>query len=174
MNNKVFNDNDYNSNNGMMPYIWGPALWHFLHTISFNYPIHPTLKDKKYYYKFIKYLQYILPCKECRDNLKSNFKTLPLKPEVFKNRYNFSKYIFKLHELINLQLNKKNDITYDKVKNIYENFRSRCIKCNETNTNTCDKPIYKGIKSKCILNIIPKNNKISTFNIDKKCFLEKI
>ena len=107
MSNNIFNDNDYNSENGMMPFIWGPALWHFLHTISFNYPINPTLKDKKYYYRFIKYLKYILPCKDCRDNLKNNFKTMPLTPNVFKNRLTLSKYIYKLHNLINIQLNKK-------------------------------------------------------------------
>jgi hypothetical protein len=30
-----------NQNNGFMTSIWGPAIWHFLHIISFNYPIEP-------------------------------------------------------------------------------------------------------------------------------------
>lgn len=38
---------DYNSTKEMVSSIWGPPLWHFLHTISVNYPINPTLKDKK-------------------------------------------------------------------------------------------------------------------------------
>ena len=38
----VFNKNHYNSGDGMLTYIWGPPMWHTLHTISFNYPVKPT------------------------------------------------------------------------------------------------------------------------------------
>ena len=38
----------YNNKNCMMTYIWGPPLWHFLHTMSFNYPVNPTKHDKKH------------------------------------------------------------------------------------------------------------------------------
>ena len=108
MNSKdTFTNKEYNSNDGMITYIWGPAIWHFLHTISFNYPIDPTLKNKKDYYEFIKNLKNILPCKYCRDNLKNNFKILPLLMKVFKNRDSFSKYIYDLHELINKMLTVK-------------------------------------------------------------------
>ena len=74
MNNKVkiFTENDYNSPDGMMTSIWGPALWHFLHTISFNYPCKPTTKDKEHYYNFVLSLKNILPCKYCRENLPNN------------------------------------------------------------------------------------------------------
>ena len=27
--------------------VWGPSLWHTLHTISFNYPKRPTSSEKK-------------------------------------------------------------------------------------------------------------------------------
>ena len=30
----VFTHEDYNSGNGMMTYIWGPSLWHSLHTMA--------------------------------------------------------------------------------------------------------------------------------------------
>ena len=46
----LFTENDYNSNDGMMTSIWGPPLWHSLHTISFNYPVQPTETQKKDYY----------------------------------------------------------------------------------------------------------------------------
>ena len=36
----------------MVTSIWGPNMWHYLHTISFNYPIKPTIDDKKNYIKF--------------------------------------------------------------------------------------------------------------------------
>ena len=46
---RLFKKIDYNSGDGMQTFVWGPAAWHFLHTISFNYPVHPSLADKKYY-----------------------------------------------------------------------------------------------------------------------------
>ena len=38
----IFSDDDYNSGDGMLTSIWGPGMWHYLHTISFNYPNNPT------------------------------------------------------------------------------------------------------------------------------------
>ena len=37
----------------MLTGVWGCSLWHFLHTISFNYPINPTETDKINYKNFI-------------------------------------------------------------------------------------------------------------------------
>ena len=31
----------------MLTTVWGPSLWHSLHTMSFNYPVKPTVKIKK-------------------------------------------------------------------------------------------------------------------------------
>ena len=45
-----------------------------------------------------------------------------------KNRYTFSKYIYKLHEKVNTLLNKKSGLTYCDVRERYEHFRSRCSK----------------------------------------------
>ena len=61
-NRKVYSNKDFKSNDGMLTTVWGPPAWHFLHTISFNYPIHPTKKQKKEYRNFIFSLQNILPC----------------------------------------------------------------------------------------------------------------
>ena len=63
----------------MLTTIWGPSIWHYLHTMSFNYPVKPTAQDKKYYRNFILNLQHTLPCKHCRINLKNNLKAHPLK-----------------------------------------------------------------------------------------------
>ena len=50
----TFNNNDYNSKDGMLTSVWGPSLWHSLHTISFNYPTNPTPEQKKRYLSFLK------------------------------------------------------------------------------------------------------------------------
>jgi hypothetical protein len=188
----IFNENDYSSGDGMMTSVWGPAMWHVLHTISFNYPINPTAEQKKHYFKFFSNLQNILPCKYCRDNLRNNFKKMPLTADVFKNRESLSHYVYLLHELINTMLGKKSGLCYEDVRDRYEHFRSRCLenpkkihKLNNNNTNDtndtndtnnkekgCTEPLY-GVKSKCVINIVPRDDRIHSFKMDPKCILKK-
>ena len=100
-----------------------------------------------------------------------------------KNRETFSRYVYDLHELINKMLNKKSGLTYDDVRERYENFRSRCTNENikliklkrviqKTRKNKkekgCTEPLY-GKKSKCVIKIIPQEEKQETFQMDKKC-----
>ena len=99
--NKTFKRRDYMSSDGMLTSVWGPSMWHYLHTMSFNYPINPTPEQKKHYREFVLNLQHTLPCKYCRINLKNNFKILPLTLECMKTRDTFSRYIYRLHEVIN-------------------------------------------------------------------------
>ena len=54
--NYVFTKKDYNSGDGMLTSVWGPAQWHFLHMMRFNYPVNPTIKDKKNYKDYIYFL----------------------------------------------------------------------------------------------------------------------
>jgi hypothetical protein len=180
---RVYNKADYNSGDGMLTSVWGPSLWHYLHVISFNYPINPTLLQKKKYKQFITNLQYTLPCKYCRINLTNNFKKYPLTNDIFKDRHNFSKYIYHLHEIINKKLGKKSGITYCDLRDRYEHFRSRCtiekpniFKYTKKNIGKkekgCTTPLY-GKKSKCVINIVPQEKKCKTFKIDKKCLKKK-
>jgi hypothetical protein len=185
----IFSQNDYNSGDGMLTTVWGPGMWHYLHTMSFNYPVKPTKHEKKHYRDFVIQLQYVLPCSKCRENLKKNFKELPLTMEDMENRYTFSKYIYKLHEKINTMLNKNSGLTYCDVRERYEHFRSRCVKTlkekyvkNKTKKvrfakelvkeKGCTEPLY-GEKSKCILQIVPENTKCETLQIDEKCIKKK-
>ena len=90
----TYNKSEYNSSDGMLTTVWGPAMWHYLHTMSFNYPVNPTLEDKQQYRDFILSLQYVLPCKYCRINLTNNFKKKPLQMCHMLNRNTFSNFIF--------------------------------------------------------------------------------
>jgi hypothetical protein len=175
----IFSDSDYNSGDGMMTSVWGPPMWHVLHTISFNYPVKPTNEQKIFYYNFYSNLKNILPCKYCRDNLANNMTTLPLTMEVFKSRSTLSKYVYELHELINTMLGKSSGLSFEDVRDRYEHFRSRCLeKPNKLNKSEdhkekgCTEPLY-GLKSKCVLNIIPRDNRVSSFKMDPKCVLKK-
>lgn len=186
---KVFHKKHFLSGDGMLTTIWGPNMWHYLHTISFNYPIKPTKEDKKYYKEFILNMQYTLPCKYCRINLKNNFKFHPLNPCHLINRDSFSRYIYRLHEVVNKMLHKKSNLSYCQVRERYEHFRSRCTidkkilsneqklfkfkKTKKTKETGCTDPLY-GKKSKCVLSIVPQEQKCKTLKIDSKCLKTKI
>lgn len=179
----VFTEDDYNSGDGMLTSIWGPSMWHYLHTMSFNYPKEPTCDDKRHYQSFVLNLQNVLPCGKCRKNLKGNLKKLPLEWKDMKSRETFSKYIFNLHELINKMLGKKSGLTYEIVRERYEHFRSRCTKTYKElkekrktmkkqkklkSEKGCTEPLY-GEKAKCVIKIVPQSKDVETFTVDKKC-----
>lgn len=173
----IFNENDYNSGDGMMTSVWGPPMWHVLHTISFNYPINPTDEQKKYYYNFYANLKNILPCLYCRQNLMNNLAKLPLTLEVFKNRDTLSRYVYNLHELVNQMLGKHSGLSYEDVRDRYEHFRARCLEDpkkikDKSIEKGCTEPLY-GVKSKCVLNIIPRDDRVNSFKMDPKCTLKK-
>jgi hypothetical protein len=65
----TYKKSDYSSGDGMLTTVWGPAMWHYLHTMSFNYPVEPTQENKKHYRDFVLNLRNVLPCKYCRINL---------------------------------------------------------------------------------------------------------
>jgi len=123
----IFTPQDYDSPDGFLTKIWGPNLWHTLHTISFNYPVNPSQETKKKYRDFILSLKYVLPCGKCRDNFKKNIKQLPLTMSYMKNRETFSRYVYDLHEVINKMLCKKSGLSYEDVRERYEHFRARCL-----------------------------------------------
>ncbi len=187
---KVYDKNDFSSGDGMLTSVWGPSLWHYLHTMSFNYPVKPTKQDKKNYKQFVYNLRKVLPCKYCRTNLYKNLKVLPLKDKDLKNRCNYSKWMYKLHELVNKMLGKKSGLTYADIRERYEHFRARCTididkkpkivkdkplrktrkKTRKTKKKEagCVEPLY-GKNSKCVLKIVPIKKKVPTFQVDKKC-----
>jgi hypothetical protein len=182
-----FTEEDYKSGDGMITSIWGPPMWLFLHTTSFNYPVNPTEEQKKYYYKFFKNLKNILPCRYCRENYDENIKKHKINYDVMKNRDTLSRWVYELHELVNKNLGKESGLSYEEVRDRFEHFRARCL-ADPTKTETnvkvkvkdkdkekekgCTEPLY-GKKSKCVINIIPKDNRTKTFNIDPKCVITK-
>lgn len=179
----VFSDTDYSSGDGMMTSVWGPPMWHMLHTISFNYPINPTEEQKKHYYNFYTNIQNILPCRYCRENLANNLTKVPLTMDVFKSRDTLSRFVYTLHETINTMLGKNSGLCYEDVRDRYEHFRSRCLenpkKIKEDKKNLkgkiekgCTEPLY-GVKSKCVINIVPRDDRLSSFKMDPKCLLKK-
>lgn len=169
----------FNSKDGMLTYVWGPPLWHFLHTMSFNYPLEPTAAQKAVHRKFMESLEGVLPCGKCRENLGKNYAQHPLLDRHLADRGAFSKYVFDLHEIVNTMLKKKSHLTYEEVRDRYEHFRARCRESKtgaclvdkgdkENKEKGCVEPVY-GVKSKCVLNIVPLDTKCKTMTVDKRC-----
>lgn len=184
---RTFKKKDFYSGDGMLTTVWGPSQWHFLHTMSFNYPVEPTAADKKNYKDYILSLRSILPCKYCRLNLTNNLKANPITSADMKNRDSFSRYVYKLHETVNKMLKKKSGLSYCDVRERYEHFRSRCTDekpqvfslqrqrfntTKKTKEKGCTEPLY-GKKAKCIIKIVPQEEKCPTMQIDQKCFKER-
>jgi hypothetical protein len=188
---RTFSKSDYGSGNGMMTSVWGPAAWHLLHTISFNYPVHPTHDDKRHYREFILSFGKVLPCGKCRENFKNTLERMPVTNDVMSSRECFSKFIYRLHNDVNARLKKtRPNPTYCNVRDQYEVFRARCGKTGSSNakhtTRTskrvgqgrsgltkepekgCTEPL-RGIKTKCLIRIVPKEYRASTFRVHPSC-----
>lgn len=182
----VFSDKDFLSNDGFLTTVWGPPMWHFLHTMSFNYPVNPTAEDKRNYSAFIRGMQHVLPCKYCRVNLKTNLKNHPLRACHLASREAFSKYVYDLHEIVNKLLGKTSGLSYCDVRERYEHFRARCTdelkpriiklqtqsKTKKRGHKGCTEPLY-GKYSKCVLKIVPQDAPTETLSIDRQCIKRK-
>ena len=175
---RIFKERDYNSGDGFVTRTWGPPLWHVLHTISFNYPAHPSASHKAHYRAWFTSMQNVLPCGKCRDNLTNTMELMPLKARHMASREAFSRYIYTLHEKVNAMLGKTSGLSYNMVRERYEHFRARCdkkdqvvedIKPRATGIESgCTESLY-GIDTKCVMQMVPLSAKIPSLTIDRKC-----
>ncbi len=186
---RAFTKKDFHSGDGMLTTVWGPSMWHFLHTMSFNYPVTPTPEQKRHYMDFILNLRNILPCKYCRMNLTNNLATRPLKMCHMESRDTFSRFVYDLHETVNKLLGKNSGLSYCDVRERYEHFRSRCTQDapkvfnfkefyrgkmgkNGRHEKGCTEPLY-GKKAKCVISIVPQEVKVPTFSVDDQCIKKR-
>ena len=184
---------DYENDNGMLTTVWGPSLWHSIHTITFNYPVRPTKQEQADYYKFIMSLEKVLPCKYCRENFPKNMRAVnkrkrtTLKRALARGRAGFSRYMYDFHNEVNVMLGKPITLTYKQVKERYENFRARCtLKKSESEMQECKRNIKQmkrergcteslyGMKSRCVIVTLPADGpKCDSFMMDDKCRLKR-
>jgi Erv1 / Alr family len=189
---RAFTKKDFHSGDGMLTTVWGPSMWHFMHTMSFNYPVTPTQEQKRHYMDFVLNLRNVLPCKYCRMNLTNNLATRPIRMCNMESRDTFSRFVYDLHETVNRLLGKKSGLTYCDVRERYEHFRSRCTQDapkvfnfkdfykNRTGTRKngdkhekgCTEPLY-GKKAKCVISIVPQEVNVPTFSVDDQCIKKR-
>ena len=100
----------------MDPNKWGPHLWFFLHTISFNYPENPTFKNKVDYNDFYNSLKNVIPCELCRTHYIQYLETSP--PNLV-GRNDLVKWTIDLHNKVNVEVGKP-VYSYEKAINLYK------------------------------------------------------
>jgi hypothetical protein len=170
----VFGTSEFDSNNGFLTTVWGPPLWHVLHTISFNYPVQPTAAHKRDYRAFVMSLQHVLPCGVCRNNLARNLKHHPPLLKHFASRDAFARYIYHLHNVVNRMTGKPVRLTFEQVRDRYEHLRARCAKPETPPASLhigCTEPVYAGERAKCVVTIVPETDDAikETIFLDPRC-----
>tara|TARA_B100000963_G_C22616489_1_gene667617 strand:- start:2095 stop:2565 length:471 start_codon:yes stop_codon:yes gene_type:complete len=149
--------------------LWGPKYWFTLHTVSFEYPMKPTFKEKKIYYNFFNSLQYILPCSICKRHFKKNLKELPLENSIHSRR-DLVYWLIDIHNKVNVETGKR-IYSYEEVINIYEKLLNKKIELGKENKNNIF--IKKNNKSKIVIIIllIVMIILVIIILLKKKCYL---
>ena len=102
----------------MKPNIWGPSAWIYLHLLSMNYPENPTKQDVKTYKIFLEYFGKTLPCDKCQNNFSKHIKNFNL-DTALESKSKFINFIWKLHNKVNKDINKKT-MSFNDFINIYD------------------------------------------------------
>tara|TARA_Y100000991_G_C21955743_1_gene341984 strand:- start:395 stop:859 length:465 start_codon:yes stop_codon:yes gene_type:complete len=103
------------------PDTWGPHGWKFIHYVTLGYPSKPTNSDKIKYKNFFISLSDVIPCILCKMNYKKHLQELPINESVLKNRQTLMAWAIKMHNLVNIENDKKPVSISDGIKMIKNN-----------------------------------------------------
>lgn len=161
---------------GFSTKIWGPAAWHFLRCMSFNYPVDERLtEDNKLHYKmFIDSFGHVLPCGSCRKNYQRNLQCAGYGPRVFDSRHNFSRFVYRLEKCVHVMVHPDGISfpSFERRQAMYELFRAKCNDHTGGKEKGCITS-RKYVPSQVVLRAVPLKEQKKTFKISKKC-LEKL
>jgi len=89
------------------PTVWGPISWHFLHTMSVNFPLMPNPKHQEGCRKFMEGLPYMLPCGDCGRHLQQTFSEDPGHLiDACSSRDKLAAFVVAIHNDVNSKLGK--------------------------------------------------------------------
>lgn len=157
-----------NSNNGLITKIWGPGLWLGMHSISFGYPLYPSIEQKNNYKNFFTLMGDVLPCKYCRESYKHFISTEPtiLNDSVMENRETLTRWLYNIHERVNQKLGVDYKVSYEDIVNKYEVYRAKCTN-NIAATTGCTMPLGDKKTSYFVASI--KESPIIDIELANKC-----
>jgi len=99
--------------------VWGPSLWYFIHTLSYNY----DEKLKEQYKNFFNYLKIIIPCPVCREHYNHYIIQNPIK---LNNKNEFILWCYTFHNKVNKRLD-KSIISIDDCNKLYKKIDNTII-----------------------------------------------
>ena len=105
---------------------WGPHGWKFIHYITLGYPSNPSTVTKKQYLDFFTTLQYVIPCSICGSNFIKHVKEYPLTDEILSDKQKFINWGILMHNLVNIQNNKKKYTDKEAFTEIIKNCTGDC------------------------------------------------
>lgn len=161
----------YDSKNGFLVDVWGPATWLSLHCMSFNY----TPEKSERYADYLVGLQHVLPCGKCRSNYPNNVKSARMNgrgkkwwpkfpafdvakpPPAFESRENMARFIYDLHnEVRSMQGKPPHVLTFEETRDEYERYRAKgCSKPRAgAKESGCDKPA-SAVPLRCKMQVVP-------------------
>tara|TARA_B110000259_G_C14023971_1_gene404019 strand:+ start:1756 stop:2205 length:450 start_codon:yes stop_codon:yes gene_type:complete len=86
--------------------IWGTHLWNSIHFIALGYPRNPSNADKTNYKNFYENLVNVIPCDDCAEHLKKNFKLISI-DNFLNTREKLFEWTILLHNQVNKLLNRR-------------------------------------------------------------------
>lgn len=103
----------------MKPKEWGPFVWYLIHSIMYFIPDDEYfIKNKYFYFNFIKALNSIIPCPICRSHFKKILKKDDLK--YCNNKNDIIIWSIDKHNLVNKDLKKK-ILKREEIDSLYNN-----------------------------------------------------
>jgi hypothetical protein len=104
---------------------WGPCLWNFGHTVSFNYPLEPSLAKKQQHKEYFYNIKNIMPCSFCRVSFAKFIQELPI-DDFLDSRNGITYWFYLIHNKVNYKLGKTDAPTFREVVIKYESRRAKC------------------------------------------------
>jgi len=114
---------------------WGPHYWTVIHSIAASYrPEKATA-----FMNFIHSLTFLLPCDQCRENLKANLAKYPPEPYLRNNNDLFF-WTYLLHDAVNQEHNREKPTEPKKYSPPFENVKKFYYSALGEDCKACDKP----------------------------------
>lgn len=108
------------------PNVWGPHYWFFLFTIALSYPTHVNSVTKRKYYDFIQNMPLFIPNPKIGNKFSNLLDKYPVSPYL-DNRESFVRWVFFIHNKINVILSKP-EITFEEaIQKYQENYTPKNI-----------------------------------------------
>jgi len=155
-------------NNNIKPYFWGPKVWYTIFSFVAVYPDNPNNDIINATKQFFTSIEYLLPCKSCRNSYKKNISdndTNINNINNFTSRNNLIEFVFNLRN----KVNSKTEIEYY-ITLIYFKKKLNFMICEDDNkidaivNNLIEAPIIPESLEQSVYNYINKKTNYNTKN----------